>query len=219
MPMRVRKIIFFLVSLPLLVGNGGCQKTQLLGEYYLDDFYYSNPYQGYEKLVFKSSHKTEINFLGEGRYSTIHKAYVSVNSNDYYLWESDIVSYISGNDQYRISVYMKASKYESENRLIQGWRDYLSDTTGFVGASTANRLPLNQHNLLSQNRFLDSLVVGEKVYHNVYVDSTRVFRENMQPIDSSFFFPTIIYYNTTEGILKFDFNDGSTWELSHIENR
>ena len=202
----------------LLLSLGGCYKAQVLGEYYLGGYYFLNPYQGYEKLVYVTSDETDIEFYGEGRYSTIHKGYVSVNSNDHYLWESDIVHFTTLDGQYKMHVYMQVARYESSNYLSIAWRDNHSDTAGYIRAGTGNNLPLSPDNLMPQNKFLDSLCIRENVYYDVYVDSAYARRGLLEPIDSSFVYPTIIYYNTTNGILKLDFNNNSTWELSHIEN-
>lgn len=192
-----------------------CQKTQLLGEYYLGDLIYENPYQGYETLVFKTSDDITLKFSGEGRQSHIHESRPSVNSNDYFIWEDNYTKFTDLDDQYDLTITMGLTMQTPAGMGVR-WHDYVSDTGGYLGAAAYYRLPLNKQNLQSGSIFYDSLFILGTMYYNVYVDSMTQYREFQKPIDTSYIMPTVLFYNTTQGILKIDFNDSSSWKLKEI---
>jgi len=218
--MRFRDTIFPLFSILLLLSLGGCSKTQVLGEYYLGDLYYQNPYNGFETLVFKSSEGTLITFACTGRKTTVYENKVSVNSNDYYIIEKDYMSLEGSDGNYSMTIFLEPYNgyYNKPANIGIGWRDYVSDSLGSLTARSHFKIPLSEQNLEPEQLFFDSLLVLNKIYYNVYSDQATTYQAyEGQPL-WAFVLPKVFYYNTTEGILKIDFDDGSTWELSHIEN-
>lgn len=219
--MRLKSYIPCLFCVLLLFYLGGCQKTQILGEYYLGDLYYQNPYNGYETLVFKSSEGTLITFTGTGRITTVYEQKISINSNDYYIQEKDYMSLEGSDGNYSMGIGLESfgGHYKDPANIGMGWRHYVLDTLGNLTANSHFTIPLNKHILEADQMFYDSLLISNKVYYNVFSDETNQYIGSGLPPDTSLAMPEFFYYNKTYGILKLDFNDGSTWELSHIENR
>jgi len=218
--MRFRDTIFPFFSILLLLSVGGCSKTQILGEYYLGELYSQNPYNGFETLVYKSSEGTLITFTGTGRKTTVYENKVSVNSNDYYIIEKDYMNLEESDGNYSMGIVLEPynGEYNDPASIGIGWRDYVSDSSGSLTANSHFRIPLSEQNLEPEQLFFDSLLVLNKIYYNVYSDQATTYQAYEGQSLWAFVLPTVFYYNTTEGILKIDFNDGSTWELSHIEN-
>jgi hypothetical protein len=215
-----RSIVFSgIVFLVIFFSTLSCQKTQVLGEYHLGDLYYENPYNGYETLVFESSEGILFTFTGTGRKTSVYENKVSVNSNDYYVIEKDYMSLEDSDGNYSLGLGLTPyNGYRNEPATIgMGWRDYVSDTQGSLTANSRFIIPLSKQNLESDQMFYDSMLVLNKIYYNVYADYTNQYRAGGVLADTQFAMPEIFYYNRTDGILKIDFNDGSTWELQEIQ--
>jgi hypothetical protein len=203
----------------MILSISGCDPPQLLGEYYLGELYYECPYKGYETLVFKSSGGILISFMGTGRKATIQENKISVNSNDYYIIEKDYMSLENsdGNYSFTIGLTPYNGYYDSPAYIGLGWALRDSATDGDLTASSVFNIPLSRQNLDPDQIFYDSLMVLNDMYFDVYADSARQFRSNGMPINTSVPIPNLFYYNKAHGILKLDFNDGSTWELYEIQ--
>lgn len=124
-----------------------CQKAQLLGEYYLGNLKYENPYQGNETLVFQTSNNNSLTFPCQGRYSITNNSKPGHNSNDYYLWEADYTNFTELNGDYHFIIDMRIDK-ESASMGIR-ISDYITDTDTsiYIRAVSSFPLPLDNENL------------------------------------------------------------------------
>ena len=142
------KPLWILVLFFLVVLKTGCDKTDLLGEYYLDGLIYTIPYQGNETLIYSSSDGMELSFRGNGRRRKLTKNYVSVNSNEYYITESDYGSFIDSTNNYSIFFSMKTYRHDPPDLWIGFSNNYL-DKSNDYNANSWFILPLSVNNLQS----------------------------------------------------------------------
>lgn len=206
------KRLFLIFLLPLFTLHG-C-KPELLGEYYLGDLVYTNPYGGYEDLLYLSTQGDSIVFLGNGRHRSKHKAYVSINSNDYYYWEDDYTNFKEVNGEFGLRIKLATSQTNPPKLSISLSEFHSEQSKNFFSLSYFT-LPLNEQNLRPEQWHYDSLYVLNCYYYNVFADSTDLFEYTQKSI-SNLIHPSIFYYNTTHGLIKVDFDDGTSWELKEI---
>ena len=76
------------------------------------------------------------------------------------------------------------------------------------------KLPLSRENLFDKNIFSDSLLINNKWYYDVFIDSMYNFAQCSAP--DIHIYATWCYYSPSDGMIKLDFSDGSSWELKEI---
>ncbi|MCD4723682.1 MAG: hypothetical protein K8R63_02480 [Bacteroidales bacterium] len=202
-------ILFFLVVL-----KTGCDKTNLLDEYYLGDLIYTIPYQGAEVLVFSSSEGMDLSFPGNGRFRESKKNYLSVNSNEYYITEVDYCSFIDSINNYSIFFSMKTYRNDPPKLWLGFSNNYLDKTNEF-NANSMFILPLSFNNLQSGQEYFDSIAVGSRYYYHVFSDSCEVYFPSGDNSDTSQYLSKL-FYNIDVGLIKLNFSDGIVWELKKI---
>lgn len=208
------KPLWILVLFFLVVLKTGCDKTNLLDEYYLGDLIYTNPYQGTEILVFSSSDGMDLSFHGNGRFRELNKNYLSVNSNEYYITEVDYCSFIDSINNYSIFISMKTYRHDPPDLWIGFSNNYL-DKSNDYNANSWFILPLSVNNLQSGQEYYDSIAIDNKYYYNVFSDSCELYFPSGENSDSSQFLSKL-FYNIDVGLIKFNFSDGIVWELKEI---
>jgi hypothetical protein len=208
------KPLWILVLFFLVVLKTGCDKTNLLDEYYLGDLIYTIPYQGTEVLVFSSSDGMDLSFHGNGRFREYKKNYLSVNSNEYYITEVDYCSFIDSINNYSVFISMKTFRHDPP-KLGFSFSNYYLDKTNEFNAYSVFILPLSINNLQSGQEYFDSIAVGSRYYYHVFSDSCELYIPSGEYSDSSQYLSRL-FYNKDVGLIKLNFSDGIVWELKKI---
>ena len=205
-------LIFLIVAFILF--ETSCEKSKLIGEYYLGDLIYSNPYQGTEILVYSSSDGKELSFECLGRSKTTYESQVSINSNDYYIAESDYCSFIDSTNNYRIGILLETSEH-SQPELGIGLSNYLLSKGDKYTSNSRFNLPLDENNLKEGQEYYDSIAINGRFYYHVFSDPCELYFPSGNSSDTNQYLSTL-YYNTVQGLIKLNFSDGNTWELKEI---
>lgn len=194
-------LIFTLLTITVFYG---CKKE--IGEHLLGDLKKQNPYNGSETIVFiDSANSDSIVFLGNGRGSYRIHTPSSASIERYYVNEMDTCCFIEQNNNYRFYIYL-ASRYD-EDGLID--ISFIDDNC--KSHITSRRIPL-----FVTHPYIDSLFVNDKYYYKVIVDSSLLRQNAGENNCNNGVLPYSIYYTTTHGIIKIDFEDGTSWELKEI---
>ena len=208
------KPLWILVLFFLVVLKTGCDKTNLLDEYYLGDLIYTIPYHGTENLVFSSSDGMDFSFHGNGRFRELQKNYLSVNSNEYYITEVDYCSFIDSINNYSIFISMKTYRNDP-SKLGISFSNYYLDKTNEFNAYSRFILHLSVNNLQTGQEYFDSIDVGSRYYYHVFSDSCEVYFPSGDNGDSSQYLSKL-FYNKGVGLIKLNFSNGIVWELKEI---
>lgn len=210
------KPLWIIILLILIVFKTGCDKTDLIDEYYLGDLIYSNPYEGTEILVYKSSDGGEYSFHCQGRSRTTYENLVSVNTNDYYIVESDYTTFIDSTNEYRFGILLETSR-SRQAELGIGLSNYLLEKGDNYTSNSKFYLPLDKNNLKDGQEYYDSININGMYYYQVFSDPCELYFQSGNSSDTSQLL-SIVYYNTAQGLVKLDFTNGVTWELEEIQN-
>jgi hypothetical protein len=211
--MNLKYTSFFIIALVLL-GFQSCKEQ--CEEYFLGDLIYTNPYQGSETLIYYKSDGDSLIFKGQGRYNSVTKA---SRNNECYEIELDDCYFDDIHEKYKLVIRLRPATDHGVAEISLDVQDYFySDRWHFNSKSYFN-LPLSADNMKPDQEYFDSLLILNQYYYDVYVGSTILDRtpttkENM----ADTIHPSFIYYNIELGIVKIDFDDGSTWELKEILN-
>lgn len=213
---RYNNLFWILILSAFAIIGSNCKKSNLIGEYYLGDLIYSNPYEGTEVLVFKSSDGGEYSFHCQGRSRTTYENLVSVNSNDYYIVESDYTTFIDSTNEYRFGILLKTSR-SRQAELGIGLSNYLLEKGDNYTSDSKFYLPLDKNNLKDGQEYYDSIAINGKFYYYVFSDQCELYFQSGNSSDTNQLL-SVVYYNTAQGLVKLDFNNGVTWELEEIQN-
>lgn len=182
-------------------------------EYLLGNFKNTNPYIGTESLIFYMSNGDSLMFLGQGRRSWMNKN----TEYDCRIIEMDDCSFISNeaNYGYIISLRPNTNHSDAEIRIIVN--DYTYSDRWHYNSRSYFNLPLSSENLNPGQEYFDSLLVLDHYFYDVYASNTILDRTpTRKEMMKDTVHPSMIYYNIEYGIVKVDFDDGSTWELKEI---
>lgn len=162
-----------------------------------------NPFKGYEKVIY-SAGDSMIEFTATERKNWTEEYNVSVSSCDWGLMEFDNLT-LSGN-YYDISLNIRESRY---------YYLTLSDSINEIYLSSKLLIDKNNGSISNYSEFINELNVNNTTYSDIYKDT--LIQHNAAPdIPDSINYATYLYYSTEYGIVKFDFSDGSSWELKEI---
>ena len=159
-----------------------------------------NPFKGYETLIYNASDSV-IEFTGNGRENSVHEYDISQSSCDWGVEEIDELRF--KNNFYEISLRM-SDRHDYDL--------YLFDKTNDIDLMSSFYIESDPKNNSGYDEFMDSLNVGGFTYFNIY--KNHLFSPYDFP--DSLNHAVNLYYSIEYGIVKFDFSDGSTWELKEI---
>ncbi len=200
------KVLMFMACIAFLLPASGCKKKCKSYDILLTEQQKKQiPYEGREKIIFK--HDTnELVLNGTGRHDTIEKHLISGYSCDYYNKES--VSLTFEGENMNLNFYMYAR--DKFNISLDDFSQNFHMLATFHTDQTTGEF-------FDYNKLIDSLIVNNSLYLNIYRDTFGV----SYPIDGedsdSIICATYIYYSTEYGVVKIDFSDSTSWELERIE--
>jgi hypothetical protein len=194
------------IILAILILSNNCNKERILGEKLLSpEILSSLPFKGTETLVFIKDIDTlrlKCEFLREEKV----KEYPTNDSRDYYILER-IHTLFRGN-QFILSMEIITEVRDKAPKLLISFVD---TTDWSIDCTEGWWLPLDTSSLTSNQWFVNEMVVQSHHYDNVYCALTEC-SGNPQKHQS------VIYYYTKEnGLIKFEYEDGSAWELLEVE--
>ena len=96
-----------------------------------------------------------------------------------------------------------------------GFSNNYLDKSNDYNANSWFILPLSVNNLQSGQEYYDSIAIDNKYYYNVFSDSCELYFPSGDSNNLNNYL-TVIYYNTAQGLIKFNFSDGIVWELKEI---
>jgi hypothetical protein len=213
---RYNNLFWILILSAFAIIGSNCKKSNLIGEYYLGDLIYSNPYQGTEMLIYKSSDGKEYSFKCLSRSRTTYESTVSVNSNDYYITEHDYTYFIDSTNEYRFGIVLKTNRYNQAEMGI-GLSNYLLGKEDNYTSNSMFYLPLDKNNLKDGQEYHDSIAINGMFYYCVFSDQCELYFQSGNSSDTNQLL-SVVYYNTAQGLVKLDFNNGVTWEIEEIQN-
>ncbi len=209
---RIFKVLIFIADITVLFS--GCNKEK--GEYLLGDLKNQNPYSGDETIIFMDNQGDSIIFYGDGRSSYLFESPTSANKRYYYVNERDECTFIEKNNNYQFMINLTTRSESSAFMDIiftQIDEDIGGECSSINYGGSGYRLPLLEH-YENTKLFMDSLNVQNTYYKNVFADSGLIYNVNYGC--SNWNKVTSMYYTTSYGLIKLDFDDGSTWELKEI---
>jgi hypothetical protein len=163
------------------------------------------PFEGRERIYFTNG-QNEIALSGTGRHDTIEKVYSSVYSCDYTNEETDFLTF-EGED---INLNLRMRGRDIFNISLDDFsQDFHMLATLHTDQSTGE--------LSEYDELIDSLIIKNSLYLNVYKDTVGVSYPINGDDSDSVILATYIYYSTDFGVVKIDFSDSTSWELDHIE--
>ncbi len=206
----IRKLLVFTA---LSIFLFGCKKE--IDEFLLGDFKKQNPYIGNETLIFINEIGETIVFDGEGRYSETFRTESESNPKRYYTNELDKCVFESRNGDYEFEIVLTTHKDRAFQMSITIFRIINQPSHWCYCYSLYYQALQNYYG--RQDMYLDSLQVLDKMYYDIMVDSSLSISTYF-PDDSCHRFVSNLFYTINNGIIRLDFDDGSTWELKEILN-
>jgi hypothetical protein len=190
----------------LLLLFTGC-KPALLGEFLLtNEEKETVPFKGTETMTYLYNDSI-ISLVCNYRKDTTWQGTGGVNTNDYYIWESDKTKFEGEN----FSIfYTLQSRWEwtSHDLFSLTWHDEENN----LYANSHFILPLDTDYLDYSQGYLEQMTVQGKDYQSVFYDSLEV--DTASPGQPK---AIAIFYSKDAGLIRLDFQDGSSWQLKEIE--
>ena len=191
----------------LLLALTSCKEK--CDEYLLGNLVYQNPYQGYETLVFIDSSGDSIFFEGRGRH-----VYTFQNQHPYCSsGEAEDCLFNEVDDKFTFYLHISPTTFHQDARLGITFQDHRYNEYHSFDTRFLFNVPLDKNNLKPGNAFIDSMLVLNKYYYDVFADEAGD-DELKSKLDTVF--PSMLYYNLTDGIIKIEFDDSTSWELKEI---
>ena len=208
-------ILFLIIVLLAVTVFYGCRKKEI-GEYLLGDLKNQNPFDGYETLIFVNNSGDSIVFFGNGRYSEIFHTKPNSDYDRYYVNERDLCSFIEKDNNYEITIDLQTHLSDiSQMDLHFVETIHLDDATCTYYTTSFNKLPLS-HLPWQKGHYIDSLIVLNRYYYDVYADSSLLTQGSGSYNCSSQNKVTTMFYTTTHGIIKIVFEDSTSWGLKEV---
>ena len=208
--------LYLLIILAVLISACKKDKEELVGEFLLGNLVCTNPYNGYETLIYQSTDNDIIRFIGNGRTKVTQKYYTDYYKDRYYIIEVDNCYFLEKNENYEMKITIHSSYSIPHYHLVLRLFDFQSFEYSYYLSLSSYTIPLSDQNLKPYQVHLDSLFVLNKYYYHVFVDTTRLSKSNNIVTRNDSIHPTIFYYNKSHGMLKIDFTDSTSWELKEI---
>jgi hypothetical protein len=162
-----------------------------------------NPFKGFEKIIFNSGDST-IEFNGTGRNNRIMEYEFHTSHCDRSFREYDELNFSS-------TFYEVYFKMQGQNSFSIFFNDSIRDV--FVESWFYVESDPNKNSGYAE--LIDTLNIDGTQFFNIYKD-TLYQNYSMPDFPDSLKHATYLYYSINYGIVKFDFSDGSTWELKEI---
>lgn len=162
-----------------------------------------NPFKGFEKLIF-STGDSVIEFNGAGRKNRIIEYEFDAGVCERGFLEFDELTFTSNHYEIRFKMVGRNNFYIFFNDSI---RDVFLESWFYVESHSDKNSEYAE--------LIDTLNIGENQFFNIYKDILDR-QYSMPDFPDSVNHATYLYYSTEYGIVKFDFSDGSTWELKEI---
>ena len=210
---RIFKVLMFIAGIAFIFS--GCNKEK--GEYLLGDLKNQNPYSGSETIIFLDNQGDSIIFYGDGRSSYLFESPTSANKRYYYINERDECKFIEKNNNYQFMIYLTTrSKSSAFMDIIFTQIDEVlgGECSSINYGGSGYRLPLMEH-YKNTDLYMDSLNVQNTYYYNVIADSGLLTK--VSGVCDAWNKVKCLYYTTSEGIIKLEFENGNTWQLKSIE--
>ena len=212
--MKYPKAIIFVVLLLIL---SSCKKK--CEEYYLGSLIYMNPYNGNEVLNYHNSTGDDIIFIGQGRSTRMNTLQASYSGDVCTSTEWDNCYFEEESKLFEIMIFLRptTSNVHAHLDLILQNHSYIDSGYYDYQYQINFKMPLDKNNLGDDQSYYDSLFIYNTMQYDVFAATPRLFKSIslkevlMEPIH-----PSQIYYNVHNGLVKVDFDDGSTWELKEI---
>jgi hypothetical protein len=205
--MRYLKFIFLFI----LLYFAGCLfvKEKLVGEYYLsDEERAAVPFHGFETAAFIHGIDDPISLTAGPRENQLIKSYIDREQTEYVVYEEDNITFT--NDTFSLRYFLSNGGPGKSFAIVLKYKVGTDD----VSLQAFYNLPLSRENLSDKDIFSDSLLVNNKWYYEVFIDSMYNFAQC--PAPGIGIYATWCYYSPSDGMIKLDFSDGSTWELKEI---
>ena len=190
----------------VLVLFTGC-KPALLGEFLLSDEEKETvPFKGTETVTYMHN-DTLISLVCEYRKDTTTEATDGAFTNDYYISETDKTMFKG--DSFDIIYYLQAKwEWYSFDYIGIQWHDKGNALYG----GTSFIIPLDTDYLKDSQGYLEKMTVLGTVCQSVFYDSLEVDTSSSGQKK-----PIAFFYSKDAGLIRMDFQDGSSWELKEIE--
>ena len=200
MPKYIIFILFIGLFIFMEISCSNCTETQLL---LTEQQKKQNPFNGFEKIIFKTGDSL-IEFTGTGRKNQIieHEFNTSYCQRDF--TEYDNLTFTN-------NLYEIRFKLLGQNNFFIYFNDSIKDISlesWFYVESDPNKNS-------GYTELINTLNINGNQFFNIYKDT--LYQNYATPdFPDSLNHVTYLYYSTEYGIVKFDFSDGSTWELKEI---
>ncbi len=207
--------VFLLLALLAVTVFYGCRKKEI-GKYHLGDLKNQNPFTGHETLVFINNDDDSIVFFGNGRYSEIFHTKPNTSQERYYENERDLCSFVEKDNNYELLIDLQTHLGDVSQMYLRFIEilQFNNETCTYY-TTRLNKLPLSELPW-QKGHYIDSLNVLNKYYYDVYADSSLLTDGSGNFSCSNLNQATAIFYTTTHGIIKIDFEDGTSWELKEV---
>lgn len=214
-PPRLFALIFVLL---LIFASPSCKEK--CDEYYLGSLKYMNPYSGSETIIFSKDDKEDITFEGQFRSSTMNTTYPNNSSDICESIEFDDCKFREENDQFVFFIFLRPTTNNVSAHLSLVFKNYSYDNKSIVYEYIIEfNIPLDRDNLRPDQIYYDSLQINNSIQYEVYAAVPDPYKSSHRTdIIDTIIEPNRFYYNIQNGLLKIDFDDGSTWELKEILN-
>lgn len=208
--MKYPKAITLVVLLLIL---SSCKKK--CEEYYLGSLIYMNPYNGNEVLKYHNSTGDDIIFIGQGRSTRMNTLQASYSGDVCTSTEFDNCYFEEENNKYKLTISLRPTTDYQSAYLGLNLLDYTFNDYWHYNSRSLFNLPLKMESLKPGQSYFDSLLVLNKYFYNVFADEPEL-DTSPNKSNNDTVHPSIFYYNTTHGLIKVDFDDGTSWELKEI---
>lgn len=185
----------------LLLTVLSCSRGKEIDRFYISEEMKSDiPFQGRETISFFGNDGDIVTFVGGYRISQEIEQTECISCYDYAVFEEELINFNNGLDEIRYTI--QADIYSRLTiRFSIGGHVFNS---GFYS-------PLSPYDLVDSESFIDSLIINNSIYYNVYKDTMHT-----QESTTSNQYPVYSYYTKEYGIIKIDFSDSTYWELKEI---
>jgi hypothetical protein len=191
----------------------GCKKQ--CTEYKLGNLTQYNPLNGTETILFVDSSGNEYSFRGEGRRIII---YSSDYNGECYETEGDNCIHQESDNNYRFKIGLRPTTFHDPAYLFIVLSDYRYNNSWQYDSRVDFNIPLDKNNLDDNQYYFNSLLVNNTMQHDVFAGVPKLDRTpTIKEILLDTVHPSMFYYNKKNGLIKVDFDDGTSWELDHIE--
>jgi hypothetical protein len=212
-----KKFITLISVILLLILVSSCKKK--CNEYTLGSLTEMNPYTGNETLVFKKSNGEDIVFRGEGRNITINTVQPQNSGEECEKTEFDDCFFKEEDDLFQLNIKLRPTTYVSQSHMFLVLVDYRYNDLRPFDYRVWFNIPLDKDNIAEGQAYYDSLNIQSTTYYDVFTAETDYnLKYSVKQIAMDTIRPSLFYYNSQVGLLKMDFDDGSTWELKEILN-